>query len=180
MKTVSDQGTRVPPRLLVRTFWMIHKAIVRYSRGRIGLWRPREGKRFGVMGLITVGRRSGTERTVIVGYFEDGANLVTLAMNGWADRPPAWWMNLEVDPEASVLLTGGARRVRARRATDSERDRLWARFEAFPGWGDDLDALASKRSTDTPIVVFEPRDSGDDDLHAERSEVGVTGVGNDT
>ena len=36
------------------------------------------------MRLRTVGRRSGLERVAIVAYFEDGPNLVTLAMNGWA------------------------------------------------------------------------------------------------
>jgi hypothetical protein len=29
------------------------------------------------------------------GYYEDGPNLVTLAMNGWADEDPAWWLNLQ-------------------------------------------------------------------------------------
>ena len=38
----------------------------------------------------------------MVGYFEDGPNLVTMAMNGWADDEPAWWLNLQAHPEASV------------------------------------------------------------------------------
>jgi F420H(2)-dependent quinone reductase len=42
------------------------------------------------MRLHTVGRRTGRTRAVIVGYFEDGPNLVTMAMNGWADAEPAW------------------------------------------------------------------------------------------
>jgi hypothetical protein len=36
------------------------------------------------MSLATVGRRSGQRRIAMVGYYEDGPNLVTLAMNGWA------------------------------------------------------------------------------------------------
>jgi F420H(2)-dependent quinone reductase len=151
------QEARVPPRGLVRAFWAIHKTTVRLSRGRIGLWRPRAGKRFGVMGLTTLGKRSGLQRTVIVGYFEDGPNLVTLAMNGWADAEPGWWINLQATPDATVLLRTGPRPVRARTAVGEERERLWAEFGNYPGWGDDIDGLAAGRSTTTTVVVFEPR-----------------------
>jgi hypothetical protein len=51
----------------------------------------------------------GQERSVIIAYVEDGANLVTLAMNGWADAEPAWWLNLQARPEASVTLVDGRR-----------------------------------------------------------------------
>lgn len=46
---------------------------------------------------------------MIIAYVEDGANLVTLAMNGWADAEPAWWLNLQARPEASVTLVDGRR-----------------------------------------------------------------------
>ena len=52
------------------------------------------------MRLTTVGRRSGKERVAILGYCEDGPNLVTIAMNGWIDAEPAWWLNLQASPEA--------------------------------------------------------------------------------
>ena len=149
------QEATVQPRALIRAFWTIHKATVRLSRGRIGLWRPRAGKRFGVMGLTTLGKRSGLPRFVIVGYFEDGPNLVTLAMNGWADAEPGWWINLQATPEATVLLRTGPRSVRARTAVQAERERLWAQFGNYPGWGDDIDDLATRRSMDTTVVVFE-------------------------
>lgn len=150
------QEATVPPRGLVRAFWAIHKTTVRLSRGRLGVWRPRAGKRFGVMGLTTLGKRSRLPRFVIVGYFEDGPNLVTLAMNGWADAEPGWWINLQATPEATVLLRTGPRSVRARIAVGEERERLWAQFGNYPGWGDDIDDLATRRSMDTTVVVFEP------------------------
>jgi hypothetical protein len=57
---------------------------------------------------------------VILGYFEDGPNLVTLAMNGWADGEPVWWLNLQAHPAARVDLADAhstfmVRRRRARR-----------------------------------------------------------------
>jgi deazaflavin-dependent oxidoreductase (nitroreductase family) len=70
-----------------------------------------------MMRLTTVGRRSGQPRVAIIGYYEDGPNLVTLAMNGWADAEPAWWLNLQAQPDTTVELKDGARAVRARGAT---------------------------------------------------------------
>ena len=107
------------------------------------------------MGLTTVGRRSGRPRMVIIGYFEHGPNLISLAMNGWAEAEPAWWLNLKARPEATVLLPTGERAVVARSAEGDERQRLWAKVSDYPGWGDDLDGLASQRASDTSVVVFE-------------------------
>lgn len=109
--------------------------------------------------LRTVGRRSGEERAVIVGYFEDGANYVTLAMNGWADPPPAWWLNLSANPDAAVDTVDGPRLVRGREAAGAERERLWAAFADYSGWGDDIARFAALRSRETPVVVLEPRDA---------------------
>ncbi len=53
---------------------------------------------------------------MIIGYLEDGSNLVTMAMNGWADGEPAWWLNLQAHPEASVDLADGRLAVRGRAA----------------------------------------------------------------
>jgi hypothetical protein len=39
----------------------------------------------------------------------------------------------------------------------AERERLWATFRDFRGWGADLDALAARRPTATAVVVLEPR-----------------------
>jgi deazaflavin-dependent oxidoreductase (nitroreductase family) len=112
-----------------------------------------------MMRLATVGRRSGQPRVAIVGYYEDGPNLVTLAMNGWGSSEPAWWLNLQAKPDATVELADGPRAVRARPATGAERERLWARVADFPGWGDDIDALATRRPGETAVVVLEDRRS---------------------
>ena len=97
---------RLPPRWFVRLAWSTHRVLYRVTGGRVGLWRPK-ATRWGTARLTTIGRRTGQERSVMVGYFEDGPNLVTMAMNGWADDEPAWWLNLQVHPEASVHLADG-------------------------------------------------------------------------
>ncbi len=160
MTTDQVQVVANTPRLSVRIAWVGHRALLRLSGGRIGLSRPKAGGKFGMMRLTTVGRRSGQPRVAIVGYYEDGPNLVTLAMNGWADAEPAWWLNLQAQPDTVVELKDGPRAVRARVAAGAERDRLWAGFRDYPGWGDDLDALAARRSTQRAVVVLEPQAGG--------------------
>ena len=76
---------------------------------------------------------------MIVGYFEDGPNLVTMAMNGWGDGGPAWWLNLQARPDAEVRLAGGAWLVRARALRDLAVDRsLTNRTAGFPAPAPDL------------------------------------------
>jgi deazaflavin-dependent oxidoreductase (nitroreductase family) len=141
---------------VVRTFWLLHRAAYRITRGGFGLSRPVAGGKFGMMRLTTVGRRSGQSRAAIVGYYEDGPNLVTLAMNGWGEKEPAWWLNLQAQPETSVELPGETRAVRARAAAGEERDRLWVKVGDYPGWGEDLDGLAARHARQTAVVVLEP------------------------
>jgi deazaflavin-dependent oxidoreductase (nitroreductase family) len=91
---------------------------------------------------------------VVVGYFEDDSNLVTMAMNGWGEGEPAWWLNLQAHPDVKVELASGPRLVTGRAAEGQERDRLWAR------WGEidkNLDSYAARRSTETAVVILEPR-----------------------
>jgi deazaflavin-dependent oxidoreductase (nitroreductase family) len=136
---------------------VVHRAIHRLTGGRRGLATPVPGGRFGYLRLLTLGRQSGRERVAILGYVEDGDNLVTLAMNGWGDPAPAWWLNLQAHPEASVELKRSTRAIRAREAVGEERERLWARVQEHQGWGHDLDAFARLRSRETPVVVLELR-----------------------
>jgi F420H(2)-dependent quinone reductase len=123
----SVRTPRLPPRWFVRLFWSAHRGIYRVTGGRVGLWRPRN-ERWGTLRLTATGRRTGEERSVILGYVRDGPNLVTLAMNGWAEEEPVWWLNLQADPGARVDLGDGPRVVRARAAKGEERARLWARW----------------------------------------------------
>ena len=144
----------LPPRWFIVLFWHGHRALVRATRGRLGLWRPRPG-RWGALRLTTTGRRTGRPRQVLVGYLEDGGNLVTMAMNGWDAAEPAWWLNLQADPGAAVQTRDGVRPVRARRAQGIERRRLWSRWAEIDT---NLDSYAARRPTETAVVVFEPRE----------------------
>jgi len=152
----SPIAPKLPPRWFIRTVWVLHRAVHRLTGGRRGLWLAKAGK-WGTLRLQTVGRRSGRERVAILGYVEDGPNLVTLAMNGWSAPEPAWWLNLQAQPNAVVRLADGARSIRARAASGEEREQLWGLFRAQREWGSDVDRFALHRPAGTAVVVFEPR-----------------------
>jgi len=146
---------KLPPRWIIRSAWAIHRAIYSVTRGRIGLRPPKE-KVWGMMRLTTVGRRSGQKRKAILGYFEDGPNLVTMAMNGWGEPEPAWWLNLQANPDTTVELTSGRREVHGRAATPEERPRLWAKWGTYDG-EDNLASWSARRPKETAVVILEPR-----------------------
>ena len=135
------------------TFWHVHRGVLRATRGRFGLWRPKPDG-WGALRLTTMGRRSGLARPVVVGYFQDGDNLITLAMNGWGAAEPAWWLNLQANPDATAETRDGRRQVRARSAQGAERERLWSRWREIDK---NLDGYAARRPTETAVVVLEPR-----------------------
>ena len=146
----------LPPRWFIRSAWKTHKLILRTTSDRVGLSAPSPG-RCGNLRLITTGRRSGRERAVVLCYIEDGDRLVTLAMNGWDPADPAWWLNLQAQPSATVdLARGNSRPVVASRATGPERERLWATMHDYSGYGD-LDAFSTLRGKETAVVVLAPQ-----------------------
>jgi len=155
---MADEAARppkVPPRWFVHAAWRVHRALYRLSGGRF-LWTTSNKRGWGALRLTTVGRKSGQERSVIVGYVEDGSNLVLLAMNGWDEGHPSWWLNLKAHPDAVVRLAGRhARPVRALEVAGDERDRLWQRWAAV---NPELDGYAGLRSTETPVIILEPRE----------------------
>ena len=154
MTAEGKRPPRVPPSWFVHTAWRAHRLLHRISGGRF-LWTPSSKRGWGALRLTTVGRRTGQPRDVIIGYLDDGPDLVAIAMNGWQEGHPAWWLNLAAHPDAVVRQAHeDPRPVRARQATGEERDRLWQRWRALDPR---LDGYAGRRSTETPVIVLEPR-----------------------
>src|SRR5512132_4350757 len=97
-----------------------HLAVHRLTRGRV------LGSVAGmpVLLLTTTGRRSAKARTTPLTFFRDGTDLVVIASNGGADRPPAWSLNLHQTPRAVVEIGTDKLVVTARAASEQERERL--------------------------------------------------------
>ncbi len=104
-----------------------------------------------VLVLTTKGRQSGKPRTVPLTYFEDDGNLVLVASYGGRPQHPAWYVNLEADPNVEVKVGGQTRRMTARRATAEERERLWPKVVAgYSGYAD----YQAKTTREIPLVIL--------------------------
>jgi len=139
-----------PPRAVLVPFWVLHRALYRATSGRIG--RRMAGPP--ALLLTTVGRRSGKPRQASLYYLEDATNFVVVASNAGSDRDPDWWLNLQASPDAVAWLGPRRQRVRARRASPNELDRIWPRLiEMYPGY----EAYRRRIGRELPVVVLEPR-----------------------
>ena len=152
MATETPDSPFLPPRWVVTAAWKMHRALYRWSGGRFGLRRPRPD-RYGLARLTTTGRRSGEARSVMIAYYLDGADVVTMAMNGWGEAEPAWWLNLQANPKAEVALVDGPIEVVGRAAEEEERERLWDRWREFDKG---LDGFATRRPSETAVVILTP------------------------
>lgn len=158
MAADGDPATKspfLPPRWVIRLAWRIHRALYRWTGGRFGLRSPK-GDRYGMAQLTTTGRRTGTDRSVLIAYYEDGDDLVTMAMNGWGPAEPAWWLNLQAKPLANLVTQQGPTTITARAAVGPERDRLWERWAQIDKG---LDQLAARRPNETAVVILTPSSS---------------------
>jgi deazaflavin-dependent oxidoreductase (nitroreductase family) len=127
-----------------------HRAIFNISKGRIF------GKASGMpfIELLTTGRRSGKERATMLSVpIVEGERLVLVASFGGDDRHPAWYLNLQANPEVRITMAGSTRTMIARIATEEERAELWPRITSvFEGY-----ARYQKRTErQIPVVILEP------------------------
>lgn len=79
-----------------------------------------------VLDLTTTGRKSGQRRTSHLISVPVGDTLALLGTNFGQPATPAWVLNLEADPRATVSYRGTVREVVARPATDAEREQVFA------------------------------------------------------
>jgi deazaflavin-dependent oxidoreductase (nitroreductase family) len=103
--------------------------------------------------LHTTGAKSGRERINPVMYRTDGDHLVVFASKAGADTNPDWYHNLRANPAVTVEIGSDTKPVRARVASQEERDRLWAaQKKEWPGFAD----YETKTSRQIPVVILEP------------------------
>lgn len=129
-----------------------HAKLIARTNGRLG------GRFLGgapLLVLRTTGRRSGHRRETPAIYVKAGPQSWAIsASNAASKRYPAWWHNLQANPEAEVLVEGSWRRVRARKAEGREAQELFARIEDVYEGARHYAAIATR---EMPVVVLEPR-----------------------
>ncbi len=105
--------------------------------------------------LTTIGRRSGEPRTSPLIYGKHGDDYLVVASKGGSDEPPAWYVNLEANPEVEVQVWDDVFKAHARTASPEEREELWPIMtREWP----DYDNYQRRTSREIPIVVLERRD----------------------
>ena len=113
-------------------------------------WRP------GVPTLLltTTGRKSGVKRRTALIYGRDNADYVVVASKGGTPDHPAWYLNLEADPEVEIQVLDSVLPATARTVTGEERERLWALMrQIWPAY----DEYQTKTDREIPVVVLTPK-----------------------
>ena len=107
--------------------------------------------------LTTTGRRSGEPRTTPLIYQKYGDAYLIVASKGGADAPPAWYLNLQANPDVTLQVWGDRFGARARTATPEEKPDMWRVMAAtWPKYDD----YQRKTDRDIPVVVLEPAGRG--------------------
>lgn len=138
---------------LMEFFWRTHPALYRATGGLIG------GRITGnpILLLTTQGRRTGQPRTKALAYLDQGDSCVVIASYAGEPKHPAWWLNLEANPEATVQRGKTVTRMRARQAEGEERERLWAAIVAQESGFAEYQRRTTRH---IPVVVLEPIKGG--------------------
>ena len=79
--------------------------------------------------LTTIGRKSGKERTVQLGYHPDSGDVLIVASNFGGTNHPAWSLNLDANPDCKVRLGTDEKAAIATRLTDDEKAAIWPQIE---------------------------------------------------
>jgi deazaflavin-dependent oxidoreductase (nitroreductase family) len=127
-----------------------HVRTYRETGGEQGYnWRGTE-----ILLLNTTGHQSGKGRTMALIHRADGDRFVVVASKGGAPEHPAWFQNLEADPDVSIQVRDEVIPVHASVAQGEERARLWSLMtEVWP----DYDSYQSKTEREIPVVVLQRR-----------------------
>jgi deazaflavin-dependent oxidoreductase (nitroreductase family) len=104
-----------------------------------------------VLILHTVGRKTGKPRQSPLLYIQDDENYAIVGSRGGSDAPPAWWLNLQANPRATIEIKGTKRPVSARIATAEEKARYWPRLVAgYPFYND----YQARTALEIPVILL--------------------------
>jgi len=146
-------ATRVGGWWFSRTLRHLDDLVARISSGRQSAPGLLAG--LAVLDLTTTGRRSGQRRTShLIATPYDG-QLALLGTNFGQRSTPAWALNLEADPRATVRYRAATREVVARAATETEVEEIFtlaARF--YAGYGSYRHRVGDRRRI--RVFVLEP------------------------
>jgi deazaflavin-dependent oxidoreductase (nitroreductase family) len=141
--------------LFSRTLHRIDPLLLRLSNGSVSIPQVLAG--LPTVQLSTVGAKTGKVRTVPVLGLPDGDAWVVFATNWGGEKHPAWYYNLQANPEVEVAYEGRTGTYTARDADEDEREEYWERAkQLYVGF----EAYQRRTDRQIPIVVLTPADEG--------------------
>lgn len=142
----------MPSDFALKTMNGVHRAVLALTFGKVG-WNAGN---MPVLELVTRGRKSGQSRAVMLtSPLQEGNDIVIVASRGGDDEHPAWFLNLQADPQVQVRYKGGPLvQMRARIVGAEERARMWPQIVSkYKNYG----AYQTKTSREIPLVVLSPQ-----------------------
>ena len=145
----------------VDPYLRVHKYLYERTDGRIGA----HSNRVPALLLTTTGRKSGLARTNGLTYCRDRGDFIVVASNGGSNRPPAWLLNLEVDPKVRLRVGRRVFDATARVADPGERAELWPLVNRtnrgmsrifHPGVSGRYDVYQAHTTRTIPVVIITP------------------------
>jgi deazaflavin-dependent oxidoreductase (nitroreductase family) len=103
--------------------------------------------------LTTVGRKSGTALTLPLIFGRSGLDYVVVASKGGAPAHPAWYLNLQANPEVRVQVKAEKFTARAHTADSGERAMLWPKMLEIYG---PYAQYQTKTDREIPVVILRP------------------------
>jgi len=142
----------MPSDFALKTMNTIHKIVLKASFGKVG-WSAGS---MPVLELTTTGRKTGQQRTLMLtSPLQDGDTIVVVASRGGDDQHPAWFLNLQANPNVDVAYKGGDRKpMTAHVATAEERADLWPKVIANQKR---YAEYQTKTEREIPLVLLSPR-----------------------
>ena len=101
--------------------------------------------------MAAAGRNTGKALTLPLIFGQSGAEYVVVASKGGAPAHPAWYLNLQANPEVKVQIKGDKFTARARTANPQERAALWPKMVEIYGPYADYQIRTDR---EIPIVIL--------------------------
>ena len=139
----------MPSDITLKAMNAIHRVILGVSGGRKGWFMAN----MPVLELITIGRKSGKQRAVMLtSPLQINNEIVIVASRGGDDQHPAWFVNLRDNPKVLVRYMGEPIATKhARIANSKEREILWpqitAKYKGYAGY-------QQKTAREIPLVLL--------------------------
>lgn len=103
--------------------------------------------------LTTTGHKSGKSLTLPLIFGQSGPDYVVVASKGGAPMHPAWYLNLQANPEVHVQVKAAKFTAHAHTADPAERAALWPKMVEIYG---PYALYQTKTDRQIPVVVLKP------------------------